>query len=276
MANMSSLEKHKVEKLLEMGSGYILDFSNRTIQEFVLDNAGLDIYNNKYEYASGSKANRMRALWQKESNYVVGNLIGELLEYWKTYRITSERPISEADQILFEECLKIAGKLKQQNAIENIDVLETDTIDKDFEFLAKSIRESISKNEPEGALDRLHTYTVRYLRKLCEKRNITYDKNTPLQSLLGAYIKYLRNSDLIESEMTERILKSSISILDAFNDVRNNHSFAHGNPVLNYNESNLIFNGVLNVLKFIESIEQKQDIKVNQKEEEIDPDYIPF
>jgi len=41
--------------------------------------------------------------------------------------------------------------------------------------------------------------------------------------------------------MTERILKSSISILDAFNDVRNNKSLAHDNPVLNRNESLLIF-----------------------------------
>jgi hypothetical protein len=51
--------------------------------------------------------------------------------------------------------------------------------------------------------------------------------------------------------MTERILKSSISILEAFNDVRNNQSIAHDNPILNYNESVLIFNHVSSAIKFI-------------------------
>lgn len=56
--------------------------------------------------------------------------------------------------------------------------------------------------------------------------------------------------------MTERILKSSISVFEAFNSVRNEQSFAHDNPILNYNESVLIFNYVLSTIKFIESIEK--------------------
>jgi len=57
--------------------------------------------------------------------------------------------------------------------------------------------------------------------------------------------------------MTERILKSSISVLEAFNDVRNNKSFAHDNPVLNYDESLLIFNNVTSTLGFVRAIEAK-------------------
>ena len=37
-----------------------------------------------------------------------------------------------------------------------------------------------------------------------------------------------------ESEMADRILKSSISIFEPFNDVRNNRSLARDNPILNY------------------------------------------
>ena len=32
-------------------------------------------------YGSGSKANRLRAFWQKEENSVVGKLMGDMLEY---------------------------------------------------------------------------------------------------------------------------------------------------------------------------------------------------
>jgi len=77
--------------------------------------------------------------------------------------------------------------------------------------------------------------------------------------------------------MTERILKSSISVLDAFNDVRNNKSFAHDNPILNYHESILIFNDVSNVIKFLESIEDEREIDTNDIIVEHDfDDELPF
>src|ERR1035441_4741396 len=40
---MTHVEKRSLEEFLQMGNGYVLDFSNRTFQEFVLDSTGLDI-----------------------------------------------------------------------------------------------------------------------------------------------------------------------------------------------------------------------------------------
>lgn len=76
---------------------------------------------------------------------------------------------------------------------------------------------------------------------------------------MGEYIKQMKSKGLIESEMTERIFKSSISILEAFNDVRNNQSLAHDNRMLNYEESLLIFNHVSGAIKFIDSLERKSE-----------------
>jgi len=55
MADLTFFEKNKLEKLFGMGGGYVLDFSNRTFQEFIADSTGRDIFDPKYEYASGSK-----------------------------------------------------------------------------------------------------------------------------------------------------------------------------------------------------------------------------
>jgi hypothetical protein len=60
MSDLTFIEKTKLEKLFQMGGGYVLDFSNRTLSEFVAESTGRDIYDAKYEYASGSKANRVR------------------------------------------------------------------------------------------------------------------------------------------------------------------------------------------------------------------------
>ena len=41
MSDLTNLEKRKLEKLLGMASGYVLNFSNKTFAEFVMDCTGL-------------------------------------------------------------------------------------------------------------------------------------------------------------------------------------------------------------------------------------------
>src|SRR6266481_840468 len=81
MSDLTFAEKRKFDQLLGMSSGYVLDFTNRTFAEFVMDSTGRDIFDSRYKYASGSKANRLRAFWQKESNSLVGKLMTDMLDY---------------------------------------------------------------------------------------------------------------------------------------------------------------------------------------------------
>lgn len=250
----------KLERLFDMGSGYVLHFSNRTFKEFILDATYKNIYDDVYSFNGDSKANRLRAFWQIEPNHTVSKVIQLLLEHIKEIWSRRDEAIEPKTQTLLEDCARIAERLNQDFLDEHIEtILQTESEDKDFSLLAKNIRETIEKNEPEVALDRLHTYVVKYVRKLCDKHDIQYDRNKPLHSCFGVYIKFLRNNDLIESEMTERILKYAISILDAFNFVRNNKSFAHDNDILNYNESMLIFKNISSIIAFVESVESRAD-----------------
>lgn len=276
MSNLSSIEKIRLEKVFEMSGGYVLNFTNRTFKEFFIDNFGIDIYDTKYNYGSGSKANRLRAFWNAEPNHIVGKSISDMLEYWKTQKLIELQEISPAEKNLADECQKIAERLNQDSTVENIDAIQSYAGDKDFVLLAKSIRESIYKNEPEAALDRLHTFVVKYIRQLCDKHQISYDKSVPLHSLFGGYVKFLTQNKIIESEMTEKILKSSIGILESFNKVRNDQSYAHDNPILNYNESILIFNNVANAIKFIESVEKDNAKNQAQKVDDTEWEEIPF
>ena len=101
MSNLTSLEKRKLEQFLGMETGYVLNFSNRSFAEFVRDSTGHDIYDSRYDYGSGSKANRLRAFWQKEDNGVVGKLISDILDY------------SEAKGAQYEVCRLIVARLLQ-------------------------------------------------------------------------------------------------------------------------------------------------------------------
>ena len=57
MASFSSSEMDIIEKYLDMKEGFVLGFSNRTFADF-MKNFDVDIYNEKFNLASGSKANR--------------------------------------------------------------------------------------------------------------------------------------------------------------------------------------------------------------------------
>jgi hypothetical protein len=81
MATLTTNEKQILEKLFQMGSGYVLTFSDRTIVEFFKDDVGVNIFDERYNYASGSKANRLRGFWQTADDTLVGKSIDKLIEY---------------------------------------------------------------------------------------------------------------------------------------------------------------------------------------------------
>ena len=259
------MEKRKLERALGMASGYILDFSNRTFENFMADIAGIEIYDEKYNYESGSKANRMRAFWDQEPSFMVAKVLEALVKDWNEYAGFNAEPPSQ-------DFLNVLNRLKEAAPVPEIEAIQANTDEEGFEILAKAVRDSIERNEPEIGLDRLHTFLIKYFRGLCVKHGISVEKEKPLHSLVGEYIKTIKDKGLIESEMTERILKSTISVMDAFNSIRNNHSYAHDNKILNYHESLLIFGHVTSSIKFIESIERP---KTTSTEDVFDDD-IPF
>lgn len=269
MSDLSNIEKRNLEKLFDMGNGYVLNFSNRTFEEFIFDSTGKSIYDSKYDNASGSKANRLRAFWSVEPHHVVANLLGDLLQY------LADQGVKLGQEQLFESCRRVVRRLSESAPVPEIEAITPNTADRDFAILAKSVREAIEKNEPESGLDRLHTFVVKYMRVLCQNHGITTGKDKPLHSLVGEYGKRLKERGYIESDMTERILKSSISTLEAFNRVRNDQSFAHDNQILNYDESLLISNHVASAIRFIEAVERrisgakKQGVSISEREDDI-------
>jgi hypothetical protein len=78
-----------------------------------------------------------------------------------------------------------------------------------------------------------------------------------LNGLVGAYVKLLKEKGKIGSDMAERILKSSIAHFEAFNHVRNNHSMAHDNTILGYDEALLIYSHVASTVRFVKAMEAR-------------------
>jgi phosphatidylserine/phosphatidylglycerophosphate/cardiolipin synthase-like enzyme len=137
MSDLSSIEKCKLEKILEMGSGYVLHFTDRTFQEFILENTAINIDEDKYKCSGTSKANRLREFWKQELNSTIGKVTLAMLEVWKVKR----QEISLYEQTLYDECWQLSQGLIQRD--QNNEQTTEVAIDIHFKEIQKNIIEQI-------------------------------------------------------------------------------------------------------------------------------------
>lgn len=65
MPNIRTLDMKFVDDLFEMGSGYVLDFSDRTMASFFIEELNVDIDDPVYQEQGTSKAKRLRCYLNK-------------------------------------------------------------------------------------------------------------------------------------------------------------------------------------------------------------------
>ena len=105
MANLTSTTKLKLEKLLEMGGGYVLDLSNDAFAELARTSIGLDPYE---KYGDGlSKAKLLRAIWEGESDASVAKLNLDLLEHWRVSTLLADEVPPPAQESLQQELVEL-------------------------------------------------------------------------------------------------------------------------------------------------------------------------
>lgn len=109
MSSLSVLEKRKLEDLLGMSAGYVLDFTDKTFSEFFRTACRINIDDNKYQINGTSKAKRLRAFWELDSDSIVGNALNEMLQSWQFLQTRGEK---NADTPLFRDCASIVARLK--------------------------------------------------------------------------------------------------------------------------------------------------------------------
>jgi len=111
VAKLTTTDKQTIEKLFQMGGGSVLNFTNRTFAEFFRDDMNVDIYAPTYNYASGSKANRLRGFWQVASDSLVAKSIDRMLNYIDTQVAIGTLKADQFSNDLIQRARSIASRL---------------------------------------------------------------------------------------------------------------------------------------------------------------------
>ena len=135
MAHMDYIERDYFEDLFNMRMGYVLDFTNRTFQEFVYEKINVDVY---AIYSDMSKAKMLRAIMSEYDDVTVGKLLLELMRYMQ-----AKDMITEKNRTRFEKCASIGNRLiGRRNTAKQKDVdFEIKSSDVDSELLLKKLIE---------------------------------------------------------------------------------------------------------------------------------------
>jgi len=259
MVQLKRSDMRVIDDAFDMHSGYVLNFSDRTFAEFFEDEFGLDIDAGKYACNGSSKAKRLRAFVEVEDANLVSRVLRALWNYRETLPAASASPWEEpkvAKDVktpLFDLLVRIEGA----HATPRTDALEQFKRDETLDELIAAIERDIQANKPAAALDRLHTYCVKKFAHLLEKRGVSCDRNDPLHSRVGKYLKALEAEHPLH-EISKRIIKSGISVFEQFNEVRNNQSFAHDNDLIGKAEARFVFDAVTAILRFVKTTEAEK------------------
>ncbi len=248
-----------------MESGYVLDFSNRTMKEWFEEEIGVNIEDERYCSQGNSKAQRLRRFIEIEPGPIVARMLDRLWEYRENYsQYTSSGNRQEEREWLVRLTQSLYNQL-DDNGLQTPSLFAEDAT---LEMLVKSIKRYLDSGDFGSCIDRIHTYCMKRTAQVLSDRGHSVDQKTPLHSRFGEYRKLLQSEEGL-SEMTNEIMKNMTNIFQRFNDIRNNSSLAHDNVLIEEKEARLIVSTMLAILRFIDEVEAQRSAGTSEQGNEL-------
>jgi hypothetical protein len=140
---LNQLDRDVIESVLQMSSGYVLDFSDRTFTEFFGD-FGVRIDDERFRGDGDSKARRLRVFLRITPPLLVGRVLGALLE---------RRLLKQPDGLKDQEVERFREIVRRLDGVHPQGSAKGGSVDPDVEFLRRVFRpELISRLPLDAAL----------------------------------------------------------------------------------------------------------------------------
>ncbi|WAC62074.1 restriction endonuclease [Pseudoxanthomonas sp. SL93] len=113
MSIIKASEMRVIDRVLGMESGYVLNFSDRTIAEFFLDELNIDFNDERFATNGTSKAKRLRTFLQTVDKGTAARTLRQLLKYRVSmYQLSGQADdLPNADGMLLEVVARLEGKM---------------------------------------------------------------------------------------------------------------------------------------------------------------------
>lgn len=225
------MEKRELENLLDMGSGYVANFSDSTIAHFFADTINVDIHAHKYQSRGTSKAKKVREFWRIEPDHLVGKSIAALIEHVEKNGLTEEK------NKLLQPCKAIATRLL--SGAVNLEHLK-ETVAFDSKQLAGQIRrmEASVHTDPALAIGTAKELIETCCKTILAERGKSLPGKPDVPELTKATLKELKLvPDSIEdaargSDVVKRLLQNLGTIGNNLAELRGLYGTGHGKHAL--------------------------------------------
>ena len=263
MANLSFIEKQTICRLFGINNGFVFkswndkgEYNKTTTKDLIEEACGINIFDDE-GYKDLSQQKCIQKIWDEESPQTVANLLKALSEYFCFQMGNSYW--GDEDENDYQQVKRIIERLESETTV----VLPKQTESQNLQLLLEDIETNLQNDKPELIVDRLHTFSTEFMRSICRKHNLgtTDNQNNelPLQSLVGRLKKWYSENHYFDSEFSVVAIQNTINIFDKYNNIRNDHSAAHPNEMLNKAEAMYAVHIVAETLTFIDKIERIKD-----------------
>ncbi|MCA0042987.1 abortive infection family protein [Celeribacter litoreus] len=239
-----------------MEKGYVLDFSNRTIEEFFEKEFQIEFYDPRFNGGGTSKAKILREILDTAPLAITGQILRKLWDYRDTLDTIYKGCDPDEEKTLRDNYFSAIAELEGEEVSADLEAFTLHSIsDETLGTLLEAIQRDIRDDKYPEAMDRVHTYCVKKFRFLLQEHGEKSEKSEPLHSLVGKYSKVLEKNNSAE-EISLQILRMNICVFQKFNSVRNDKSLAHDNhALLDASNARFVFDTISAVLRFIKSID---------------------
>ena len=107
MSSLTDIDKRYLERVLGMGGGWVLDFTDATFGELFRRHR-VNIHAQKYQTNGTSKAKKLRSFWEQEPDALTGSVLSEMLDAYETDCVLNHK---EIDSPVLEKARDIVARL---------------------------------------------------------------------------------------------------------------------------------------------------------------------
>ena len=266
MVKLSVIDREIIYKFFDISGGYVLSDlyrvtqKNKTMtQKIIFDATGIDIFNDSDFKLSQQKAIEKIIETQKPS--AVADMLKGFYDFVMCNKQEYLRSYSSwcYEDKFYELSENVGEIIKKIRATSNIKELPSlDNIG--LRILEKDLNRNIENQEYVLVIDRLHTYSLFFLEKLCKNNGLQPQKDPKGHIMFDDMLTQLQNkfeTNNILNNFDKETIKSAKTLLQKYNEVRNKQSFAHPNKTLENAKAKYVVESIISLLGYLTELSKE-------------------